>query len=119
MGHVEERRPPVGACVDDFEERLNKSVQIHYGPRIAFEHESTAVNHVHAAGKDPRFWAAEMTYLERKSPDRWARRAEDSTTPRVVVQIGIATEEIKVTLDAASAESDAILPQPPASPTVK
>src|SRR5262245_29860950 len=38
MGHVEERRPAVRACVEDFEDRLKKSVQVHRGPRIAFEH---------------------------------------------------------------------------------
>jgi hypothetical protein len=38
MGHVEERRPAGRACVEDFEDRLKKSVQVHCGPRIAFEH---------------------------------------------------------------------------------
>src|SRR5262245_61425627 len=33
--------------------------------------EAAAVRNVRAAGKDPRFWAAEMTYLERRHPDRW------------------------------------------------
>src|SRR3954454_9336222 len=38
MGHVEQRRPGGRACVEDFEDRLKKSVQVHYGPRIAFKY---------------------------------------------------------------------------------
>jgi hypothetical protein len=81
--------------------------------------EAASVRHVRAAGRDPRFWAADMTYLERRYPDRWARRAEDTSMPRVVVQVGIAAADIKVTLDGGSAESDAILSPPPATPTIK
>jgi hypothetical protein len=81
--------------------------------------ESTAVRNVRAAGKDPRFWAAEMTYLERKNPDRWARRPEDTSTPRVVVQVGINVEDVKVTLDGGSIESNATPSLPFASTTIK
>jgi hypothetical protein len=50
--------------------------------------ESSAVRKVRAAGTDPRFWAAEMTFLERRHPERWARRSEGHDTPNVVIQIG-------------------------------
>jgi len=81
--------------------------------------ESSAVRDVRAAGKDPRFWAASMTYPERKNPDRWARRAEDSSMPRVVVQVGINVEDVKVTLDGGSIESNATPSLPFASTTIK
>jgi hypothetical protein len=54
--------------------------------KIAEAHaEAPSVRNVRAAGNDPRFWAADMTYLERKYPDRWARRNEAADTPKVVV----------------------------------
>jgi hypothetical protein len=37
--------------------------------------ESEAVRNVREAGKLPQFWAAEMTFLERRKPDRWGRSA--------------------------------------------
>lgn len=58
--------------------------------------EAQAVRNVRLAGKDPRFWAAEMTFLERRHPDRWARRSEDGTSPRVVVQIGVKDSDVQV-----------------------
>jgi len=37
--------------------------------------EAEHVNHLMVAGKaGPQFWAASATYLERKFPDRWAKR---------------------------------------------
>ena len=58
--------------------------------------ESTAVRKVRAAGHDPRFWAAEMTYLERRHPDRWGRRSESDTGPKVIVQIGVRDSDVQV-----------------------
>ena len=49
-----------------------------------------------AAKAGPQFWAAGMTYLERKAPDRWGRRQDDSSTPKVVVQIGIRDSDVTV-----------------------
>ena len=60
--------------------------------------EALAVAKVRAAGNDPRFWAAGMTFLERRHPDRWARRNEDSGSPRVVVQIGVRDSDVSVQL---------------------
>ena len=39
MSHVEERRPAVRACVEDFEGRLKKSVKVDGAPHIAVEHQ--------------------------------------------------------------------------------
>jgi hypothetical protein len=66
--------------------------------------ESASVRNVRAAGKDPRFWAAEMTYLERKYPDRWGRRADTDNSPRVVVQIGVKHSDVRVNVVQSSPE---------------
>lgn len=50
------------------------------------------------AGRQPQFWAANMTLLERKHPDRWGRRQEDSSAPKVVVQIGVQSGDVSVSL---------------------
>jgi hypothetical protein len=62
--------------------------------------ESETVRNVRNASKLPQFWAAGMTYLERKSPDRWGRRPEDSSTPKIVVQIGVKDGDVQVQLTA-------------------
>src|SRR5262249_48680222 len=40
---------------------------------------ASAVRNVRAAGRHPQFWAAEMTYLERKNPELWGRRRKRAT----------------------------------------
>jgi hypothetical protein len=50
--------------------------------------EARAVRAVRSAAKDPRFWAAEMTYLERRHPNRWGRRQEETSGPQVIVHVG-------------------------------
>lgn len=70
---------------------------IHMGEAMA---ESESVRDVRKAGKDPRNWAASMTFLERRYPSKWGRRPEDSDTPRVIVQIGIADSDVQVHLHA-------------------
>jgi hypothetical protein len=75
--------------------------------RAAARAEAAEVAKVRRAGNDPRFWAASMTYLERRAPDRWARRAEDTNTPRVLVQVGVqGNAAVQVQLEQAYAESD-------------
>lgn len=64
--------------------------------------EAVEVGKVRKAGNDPRFWAASMTYLERRHPDRWARRSEDSSSPKVVVQIGCKDSDVQVTINTVS-----------------
>lgn len=60
--------------------------------------ESDSVRHVRSAGKDPRFWAAAATWLERKFPDKYGRRTADNDTPRVVVQIGVSHSDVQVSV---------------------
>jgi hypothetical protein len=64
--------------------------------------ESTAVRKVRAAGHDPRFWAAEMTYLERRHPEKWGRRSESDSGPRVIVQIGVRDSDVQVRIEGAA-----------------
>ncbi len=56
------------------------------------------VRNVRKASQLPQFWAAGMTVLERKFPDKWGRRPEDSSTPRIVVQIGVKDGDVQVQL---------------------
>lgn len=58
--------------------------------------ESETVRNVRAASKLPQFWAAGMTYLERKHPERWGRRQEDSAAPKVIVQIGARDSDVTI-----------------------
>ena len=51
------------------------------------EAEGETVRYVRAASRDPRFWAAGMTFLERRHPDRWRR---PDAGQQVQVQVGIA-----------------------------
>lgn len=66
---------------------------VHLGAAIA---ESESLGHVRAAGKDPRNWAAGMTFLERRYPGKWGRRPEENDTPKVIVQIGIRDSDVTV-----------------------
>lgn len=56
--------------------------------RAAAKAEHTEIGKVRKAGDDPRFWAASMTYLERKYPDKWGRRSEPNDASKVVINIG-------------------------------
>lgn len=60
--------------------------------------EAESVRDVRKAGKDPRNWAASMTYLERRYPDRWGRRQDDANVPRVLVQIGVKDSDVTVNI---------------------
>ena len=60
--------------------------------------ESAAVRDVRAAGKSPQFWAASMTYLERRYPGKWGRRPDDTEVPRVIVQIGIKDSDVSLSV---------------------
>jgi hypothetical protein len=75
--------------------------------------EAAEVAKVRNAGNDPRFWAASMTYLERRHPDRWARRSDDSSAPKVVVQIGVRDSDVQVSVQGAAMPTAL----PPASDT--
>ena len=58
--------------------------------------EAGLVQNVRQASKLPQFWAAGMTLLERKSPDKWGRRQDDSSAPKVIVQIGIRDSDVSI-----------------------
>lgn len=49
-----------------------------------------------AAKRGPQFWAAGMTYLERRQPDKWGKRTDDNSAPKVVVQIGVQQGDVSV-----------------------
>jgi len=70
--------------------------------RASARAEAIEVAKVRKAGDDPRFWAASMTYLERRHPERWARRSEDGNSPRVVVQIGCKDSDVQVCISSPS-----------------
>jgi hypothetical protein len=57
--------------------------------RAAAKAEAVEVGKVRNAGNDPRFWAASMTYLERKYPDKWARRSEPNDNTKITINIGL------------------------------
>ena len=54
---------------------------IQHGAAMA---EAESLSHVRAAGRDPRYWAASMTFLERRYPGKWRRRTEENDAPRVL-----------------------------------
>lgn len=63
--------------------------------KASAEAEADAVDDIRKAGKaGPQFWAASATRLERRHPDRWGKRQEDSAAPKVVVQIGIKGSDV-------------------------
>jgi hypothetical protein len=51
-----------------------------------------------AAKAGPQYWAAGMTYLERRQPDKWGKRQDDSNQPKVIVQIGVSQGDVQVSL---------------------
>jgi hypothetical protein len=67
--------------------------------------EASAVRNVMAAGRHPQFWASSMTYLERKHPEKWGRRQDDQSGPKVQVIIGTGAGDVKVAVIADQAKS--------------
>lgn len=58
------------------------------------EAEAETVRQVRAASRDARFWAAGMTFLERRHPDRWRRPSESvGVQVNVGVTVGVAATE--------------------------
>lgn len=58
--------------------------------------ERKAVRNTLKAGEKDAFWAANMTFLERRYPERWGRRQDESNGPKVVVQIGVQASDVRV-----------------------
>jgi len=71
--------------------------------RASAKAEAMEVGKVRTAGQDPRFWAASMTYLERRHPDRWARRSDGNDGPKVIVQIGVRDSDVQVQVQSSPA----------------
>ena len=64
--------------------------------RAEAEAEAALVAKVNRASNLPQFWAAGMTLLERRHPEKWARRQDDSGAgPRVVIQIGVKDSDVQ------------------------
>lgn len=59
--------------------------------------ESETVKNVRNASKMPQFWAAGMTWLERKSPEKWGKRNDEGNAPKVIVQFGVRDSDVSVT----------------------
>lgn len=79
--------------------------------RASARAEAKAVANVRRAGLDDRFWAAEMTYLERRHPERWARRQDGNDGPKVVVQIGVRDSDVQVNVTSVSPSALPLSPQ--------
>jgi hypothetical protein len=58
--------------------------------------EAKMLANVRRASELPQFWAAGMTVLERRHPDRWGKRQDDSSVPKVVVNIGVGAGDVQV-----------------------
>ena len=58
--------------------------------------EASALADVRAAGKEPRNWAAAMTFLERRHPERFGRRSPEETRSGVTVIIGARAEQVQI-----------------------
>ena len=67
--------------------------------------EADIVRNVRNASKLPQYWAAGATHLERKYPERWGRRQDDASTPKVVVQIGVNAQDVQITTFASQAST--------------
>lgn len=86
--------------------------------RAEAQAEAGIVANVIEASKKPQFWAAGMTYLERKYPDAWGRRSEDGNGPRIVVQIGVKDSDVRVNLPQANVDFRPALSPPTDSESV-
>lgn len=69
--------------------------------------EADALSDVERAGRaGPQFWAASATRLERRHPERWGKRQDDSSAPKVVVQIGVQGGDVQVAFAPSSAGTE-------------
>lgn len=72
--------------------------------------EARITRNIIKASELPQYWAAGATYLERTYPDRWGRRTEDSSAPRIVVQIGARDSDVSVQIGSASVADTSLSP---------
>lgn len=73
--------------------------------------ERKAVRNTLKAGEKEAFWAANMTYLERRYPERWGRRQDDGSAPKVIVQLGVSADRVQVNVVSPSTFAPDALPQ--------
>jgi hypothetical protein len=78
--------------------------------RAEADAEIEAIQRVRAAGKLPQFWAAEMTFLERRHPERWGRRTEVDFGPKVIVQVGVKDSDVTIQVQNSVQPSPALPP---------
>lgn len=62
-----------------------------------------------AVAAGPQYWAAGATFLERRAPDRWGKRQDDTSTPKVVVQIGTGSGDVQIHVSGADAATPNII----------
>ena len=67
--------------------QLPSTIKKHFERAIAHG-ELTLVQRIADAGRDPKFWTANAWLLERKWPDRWAKKPEDAGD-RITVNVGV------------------------------
>jgi hypothetical protein len=60
--------------------------------------EVETVPNIRRASQLPQFWAAGMTLLERRHPERWGRRTDENSGPRVIVNIGLRDSDVQVSI---------------------
>src|SRR5262249_37630654 len=83
---------------DDGEERYKPiACLIRLAEAIA---EADALADVRKAGRDPRNWCAAMTFLERRHPSRFGRRAPEEQRGGVTVIVGVKLEDVQVNVAA-------------------
>lgn len=85
--------------------------------KVEADVERRAVRNTLKAGELPQFWAANMTYLERRYPDRWGRRADDGNVPKVVVQIGVKDSDVQVSISETKLSPPTFAPDEERNPT--
>lgn len=61
--------------------------------------EAEVLETVRKAGQaGPQYWPASMTLLERRHPEKWGKRQDSESGPKVVVQIGIQASDVSVSI---------------------
>lgn len=92
------------------------SEQGHTSPEAVFWHtlktaeaqgEITVGRRWQLGGKD---WPAYATWNERKNPERWAKRSDDTNGPKVIVQIGVRDSDVQVNVTSVSPAPTSLSP---------
>jgi phosphoribosylcarboxyaminoimidazole (NCAIR) mutase len=62
------------------------------------EAESGIVADVRKAARKEQFWAAGITLLERTRPERFGKRSDENSVPKIVVQVGGQSTDVQVVI---------------------